>query len=67
MSPDVNEILNGIEWNSIAGMVMVLCIVAIMFLLSPILIIAVIFYFINKSKKPLIRIIWILESHIITL
>ena len=55
MSPDVNEILNGIEWNSIAGMVMVLCIVAIMFLLSPILIIAVIFYFINKSRKDKLK------------
>ena len=47
----VDHILNSVSWNDVAGGFMVVCVVAIVFLLSPLLIIALIFYFINKNRK----------------
>lgn len=55
MSPNFDGILDGIDWNSVAGMFMVMGIVAIVCLLSPILIIAVIFYFVNKGRKDKLK------------
>ena len=52
LSPiDLNNFFGGIDWDDVAGMFFIVCIVAIVFLLSPVLIIALIFYFINKNRK----------------
>lgn len=51
----MDHILNSIEWNDLAGMFMVICVVIILFLLAPVLIIAAIFYFINKSRKDKLK------------
>ena len=51
----VDHILNSVEWNDVAGMFMVVCVVFIMFLLAPLLIIAAIFYFINKNRKDKLK------------
>lgn len=51
----VDHILNSVSWNDVAGGFMVVCVVAIVFLLSPLLIIALIFYFINKNRKEKLR------------
>ena len=56
MSPiDLNNFFGGIDWDDVAGMFMIVCIVAIVFLLSPVLIIALIFYFINKNRKDKLK------------
>ena len=51
----VDHILNSVQWNDVAGMFMIICVVAIIFLLSPVLIIIAIFYFINKSRKDKLK------------
>ena len=51
----VDNLLSSIDGDDIAGMFFVLCIVTIMFLLAPVLIIAAIFYFINKSRKDKLK------------
>jgi len=55
MSSDFDRIMNEIDWGDVTGMIMIICVVAIMFLLSPILIIAVIFYFVNKGRKDKLK------------
>ncbi|MBQ8656690.1 MAG: hypothetical protein IJ527_06550 [Prevotella sp.] len=48
---DLDRLMDNIDFEDIAGMFMIVCIVAIVFLLSPLLIMAMIFYFINKNRK----------------
>jgi hypothetical protein len=56
LSPiDLNNFFGGIDWDDVAGMFFIVCIVAIVFLLSPVLIIALIFYFINQNRKETLR------------
>jgi hypothetical protein len=55
VSTPVDNLLSSIDGDDIAGMFFVLCIVTIMFLLAPVLIIAAIFYFINKSRKDKLK------------
>ena len=51
----VDSLLNRIEVSDIAGMVFILCVVAIMFVLAPVFIIIAIFYFINKGRKDKLK------------
>jgi len=51
----MDNLLSSIDGEDLAGMVFVLCIVAIMFLLAPVMIIAAIFYFINKGRKDKLK------------
>lgn len=51
----MDNLLSSIDGGDLAGMMFILCIVAIMFLLAPVLIIVVIFYFLNKSRKDKLK------------
>ena len=51
----MDNLLSSIDGDDIAGMVFALCAISIMFLLAPVLIIIVIFYFINKSRKDKLK------------
>ena len=51
----VDHILNSVSWNDVAGMFMIVCVVVIIFLLAPLFIIAVVFYFVNKSRKDKLK------------
>ena len=51
----VDNLLSSIDGGDLAGMFFVLCAISIMFLLAPVLIIAAIFYFINKSRKDKLK------------
>lgn len=51
----VDNLLSSIDGGDLAGMFFALCAISIMFLLAPVLIIAAIFYFINKGRKDKLR------------
>lgn len=55
VSTPVDHILNSVSWNDVAGMFMIVCVVVIIFLLAPLFIIAVVFYFVNKSRKDKLK------------
>ena len=51
----LDDVFGRIDGGDIVGMVFIVCIVAIMFLLAPVLITAAIFYFINKGRKDKLK------------
>lgn len=52
---NLDSILGEIPWGDVAGMLMIICVVFIIFLLAPVFIIAAIFYFINKNRKDKLK------------
>ena len=51
MSPVMDRVISEVEWNDVAGAIFVICVLIVLFILSPVLVIAAIFYFINKNRK----------------
>lgn len=54
-SPLINQWINKLDSDDIAGMLFILAIIFIIFVLSPVLIIVALFYFIYKNRKEKMR------------
>lgn len=54
-SPMINQWINKLDSNDIAGMLFVLAIIFIIFVLAPVLIIIALFYFLHKNRKEKMR------------
>ena len=54
-SPLINQWINKLDSNDIAGMLFVLAIIFIIFVLAPVLIIIALFYFLHKNRKEKMR------------
>lgn len=54
-SPLINQWINKLDSDDIAGMLFILAIIFIIFVLSPVLIIVALFYFLHKNRKDKMR------------
>lgn len=60
---DLDGFFNSVDWDNVTSMFFVVCVVAIIFLLSPLLIIALIFYFVNKNRKDRLKLAQMAIQH----